>query len=91
MFYCYAVLEFDPVRLPTTTHVVGPAPSRWYEMHYYYQIIFTNCGTNVKYIARIPKDRGECYEAAVRPVRFASICYEEHVDTDYSLPVRRKH
>ena len=57
-------------------------------MHYYYQIIFTNSGANVKYIARIPKDRGDCYEAALRPVRFASICYEEHVDTDYSLPVR---
>ena len=56
-------------------------------MHYYYQIIFTNCGTNVKYIARIPKDRSECYEAALRPVRFASICYEEHFDTDHSLPV----
>ena len=61
--------------------------ARYDLMHYYYQIIFTNCGANVKYIARIPKDRSESYEAALRPVRFASICYEEHVDADYSLPV----
>ena len=58
------------------------------DMHYYYQIIFSNHGSNVKYIARIPKDKSVCSEAALRPVRFANICYEEHFDADYSLPVR---
>ena len=59
-------------------------------MPFYYQILLTNSECNVKYIARIPLDKSESYPAALRAVRYANICYEEHLDTDYSLLVRKE-